>query len=233
MIHIEHFTFNAFQERAFVVWDNDGFCVFVDPGFSTDAERNSLTDFVSKKGLKPVCIMLTHAHLDHIFGVAELARTYNIPVYMDEKEKYTLEVCNPFLCRAFGLPMPETFEIASMELAQEQTSEQIPVGKVIKVGSLNFEVIETPGHSVGGVCFLERDEKVLFSGDTIFAGAIGRTDHPGGDYDLLMKSIFEQLMCLDGDIAVFPGHGPDTSIADERMTNPFLLPFNEPYEEKA
>ena len=226
MIHIEHFTFNAFQERAFVVWDNDGYCVFVDPGFSTDAERNSLTDFVSKKGLKPVCIMLTHAHLDHIFGVAELARIYNIPVYMDEKEKYTLEVCNPFLCRAFGLPMPESFEpIALSSLAGADAA------PCVQVGSLNFEVIETPGHSVGGVCFLERDEKVLFSGDTIFAGAIGRTDHPGGDYDLLMKSIFEQLMCLDGDIAVFPGHGPDTSIADERMTNPFLLPFNEPLDD--
>ena len=226
MIHIEHFTFNAFQERAFVVWDNDGYCVFVDPGFSTDAERNSLTDFVSKKGLKPVCIMLTHAHLDHIFGVAELARIYNIPVYMDEKEKYTLEVCNPFLCRAFGLPMPESFEpIALSSLAGADAA------PCVQVGSLNFEVIETPGHSVGGVCFLERDEKVLFSGDTIFAGAIGRTDHPGGDYDLLMKSIFEQLMCLDGDIAEFPGHGPDTSIADERMTNPFLLPFNEPLDD--
>ena len=226
MIHIEHFTFNAFQERAFVVWDNDGYCVFVDPGFSTDAERNSLTDFVSKKGLKPVCIMLTHAHLDHIFGVAELARIYNIPVYMDEKEKYTLEVCNPFLCRAFGLPMPESFEpIALSSLAGADAA------PCVQVGSLNFEVIETPGHSVGGVCFLERDEKVLFSGDTLFAGAIGRTDHPGGDYDLLMKSIFEQLMCLDGDIAVFPGHGPDTSIADERMTNPFLLPFNEPLDD--
>lgn len=226
MIHIEHFTFNAFQERALVVWDNDGFCAFVDPGFSTAAERDQLTDLVARKDLKPVCIMLTHAHLDHIFGVAELARIYDIPVYMDEKEKYTLEVCNPFLCRAFGLPMPEAFE--TTPVSSLQVADAAPC---IQVGSLNFEVIETPGHSVGGVCFLERNEKVLFSGDTIFAGAIGRTDHPGGDYDLLMKSIFEKLMCLDGDISVIPGHGPDTSIADERMTNPFLLPFNEPLDD--
>ena len=219
MIHIEHFTFNAFQERCLVVWDNEGFCAFVDPGFSTPAERDELTGFVSRKGLKPVCIMLTHAHLDHIFGTAELAHTYNVPIYMDEKEKYTLEVCNPFLCKNFGLPMPEAFEA-------------VAPGTSIAVGSLEFEVIETPGHSVGGVCFLERNEKILLSGDTIFAGAIGRTDHPGGDYDLLMRSIFEKLMCLDGDITVIPGHGPDTSIADERMTNPFLMPFNEPYEEK-
>lgn len=217
MIHIQHFTFNAFQERGFAVWDNDGFCAFIDPGFSTSAEREQITGLVAQKGLKPVCIMLTHAHIDHVYGVAELALTYNIPIYMHEKEKFTLEVCNPFLCRAFGLPMPESFE-----------ADAVPC---IQVGSLNFEVLETPGHSAGGVCFLERTEKVLFSGDTLFAGAIGRTDHPGGDYDLLMKSIFEKLMCLDGDITVMPGHGPDTSIADERMTNPFLLPFNEPLDD--
>lgn len=217
MIHIQHFTFNAFQERGFAVWDNDGFCAFIDPGFSTSAEREQLTGLVAQKGLKPVCIMLTHAHIDHVYGVAELALTYNIPIYMHEKEKFTIDVCNPFLCRAFGLPMPESFE-----------ADAVPC---IQVGSLNFEVLETPGHSAGGVCFLERTEKVLFSGDTLFAGAIGRTDHPGGDYDLLMKSIFEKLMCLDGDITVMPGHGPDTSIADERMTNPFLLPFNEPLDD--
>ena len=217
MIHIQHFTFNAFQERGFAVWDNDGFCAFIDPGFSTSAEREQITGLVAQKGLKPVCIMLTHAHIDHVYGVAELALIYNIPIYMHEKEKFTLDVCNPFLCRAFGLPMPESFE-----------ADAVPC---IQVGSLNFEVLETPGHSAGGVCFLERTEKVLFSGDTLFAGAIGRTDHPGGDYDILMKSIFEKLMCLDGDITVTPGHGPDTSIADERMTNPFLLPFNEPLDD--
>ena len=217
MIHIEHFTFNAFQERCLVAWDKDGFCTFIDPGFATTAEKDELTAFVANKGLKPVCIMLTHAHLDHVFGVAELASTYNIPVYMHEDENYTLDVCNPFLCKNFGLPMPEAFET-------------VTPGASVSVGSLNFEVLETPGHSRGGVCFLERNEKVLFSGDTLFAGAIGRTDHPGGDYDLLMKSIFEKLLCLDGDITVIPGHGPDTSIATERMTNPFLMPFNEPMD---
>ena len=102
---------------------------------------------------------------------------------------------------------------------------------MIEVGDLRFEVLETPGHSVGGVCYLERNGKLLLSGDTLFAGAIGRSDHPGGDYDILMQSIFTKLMCLVGDIAVYPGHGPQTDIATERMTNPFLMPFNEPYEE--
>ena len=221
MIHTEHFTFNAFQERSALVWDQDGFCAIFDPGFSNTSEKERLIDFVASKGLKPVCILLTHAHMDHIYGVAELSRTYNVPVYLHKAEKFTLDVTNQQLCRAFGLPEPEAFDW-----------KEIDATSVIKAGSLNFEVLETPGHSPGGVCFLERDGKLLISGDTLFAGAIGRTDHPGGDYDLLMKNIFEKLMCLDGDITVIPGHGPDTSIADERMTNPFLLPFNEPYEER-
>ena len=102
---------------------------------------------------------------------------------------------------------------------------------MIEVGSLRFEVLETPGHSVGGLCYLERNEHIMFSGDTLFAGAIGRTDHPGGNYDEMMKSIWEKLMHQDGETALFPGHGPASDISTERMTNPFLLPFNEPYEE--
>ena len=228
MIHIEHFTVNAFQERSILLWDQDGFCAFVDPGFSNTSELEKVKERVSTKGLKPVCIMLTHAHLDHIYGVSDLAAAYNIPVYMHPAEQYTIDVCNPFLCKNFGLPVPESFNTtATSTLSSPEAS-----ASLIKVGSLSFEVIETPGHSAGGVCYLERNEKILISGDTLFAGAIGRTDHPGGDYDQLMKSIFEKLMCLDGDINVIPGHGPDTSIADERMTNPFLLPFNEPYQEQ-
>ena len=87
MIHIEHFTCNAFQERSILLWDNDGFCAIADPGFADASELNELTDFISRKGLKPVCIMLTHAHLDHVFGVAELAHTYNVPIYMHKEEK--------------------------------------------------------------------------------------------------------------------------------------------------
>ena len=218
MIHIKEFSFNTFQTRCCVVWDEDGICAFVDPGFSDASERTELVSFVESKGLKPSCIMLTHAHFDHTYGVADLARTYGIPVYMDRKEAFTIENTNPYVCGAYGLPLPEAFE-----------AQDFPGGAAVRVGSLLFEVLETPGHSVGGVCLLERGEKVLFSGDTLFAGAIGRTDHPGGDYDLLMKSIFTQLMALDGDTVVIPGHGPVSDIATERMTNPFLLPFNEPY----
>ena len=220
MIHIEHFTFNLFQERCCVVWDNEGCCAIIDPGCYDAEELAQVTGFIEKRSLKPICIMLTHGHFDHIYGVAALIEKYRIPAYAHPDEKFTIENTNPQICRLYDLVLPEAFEFTTAS-----------AGMTIEVGSLRFDVIETPGHSRGGLCFYEKNNGILFSGDTLFAGAIGRTDQPGGDYDLLMKSIFEKLMVLDGNVTVIPGHGPETSIATERMTNPFLMPFNEPYED--
>ena len=224
MIHIQHFIFNAFQTNCAIVWDDNGCCAIVDPGY-TDAEKESIVAFMDSKGLVPVCVMLTHGHFDHIYGLADFVGRYNVPVYMDPRETYSLEHTNPYVCGLYGLPMPVLNEGTPISFIDCRD------GDIIEVGDLRFEVLQTPGHSAGGVCFLERSEKVLFCGDTLFAGAIGRTDHPGGDYDLMMNSIWEKIMCLDGEVRAFPGHGPSTDIATERMTNPFLMPFNEPYEE--
>ena len=219
MIHVEYFTVNAFMERCSIVWDEEGNCTFVDPGCGNEKEIAEVTAFVKKKGLKPVCIMLTHGHFDHVLGVAELAAAYGgLPVYMNPADKVTVD-SNSYFSRMFNVDDPAPF----------MTSD-IAEGSIIKVGNLRFEVLETPGHTPGGVSYLERNEKILFSGDTLFAGSIGRTDLPGGDYDALMKSIFEKLMILDGDVKVIPGHGPASEIAQERTTNPFLQPFNEPYD---
>ena len=234
MIHIEHFTFNDFQTRCSVVWDETLECAIVDPGCSSASEISKVTGFIAGKGLKPVCIMLTHGHFDHVLGVAELAAHYAhptdgpdspatpLPVYMHPADKFTLEN-NEYFCRWFGAPLPASFETVDVREEGEVST--------VKVGGLSFKVIDTPGHTVGGVCYYEPAEKVLFSGDTLFAGAIGRTDHPGGDYDMIMKSILEKIVTLDGSVTVIPGHGPCTDIATEGMTNPFLLPFNEPFEE--
>ena len=191
-------------------------CLIIDLGghFSTIISQ------AEKLGLTIKGVLLTHGHFDHIYGASALVQKYDIPAYAHINEKFTIENTNPQICRLYDLSLPAEF-------AMTPVSE----GEVIEVGDLRFEVIETPGHSQGGLCFYEKTEGVLFSGDTLFAGAIGRTDQPGGDYDLLMKSIFEKLMVLDGSVTVIPGHGPETSIATERMTNPFLMPFNEPYED--
>ena len=276
MIHIQDFTFNSFQTRCSVVWDDSLSCAIVDPGCSSDAEISELTSFISSRGLKPVCIMLTHGHFDHVLGVAELAARYdNLPVYMHPADKATL-AGNEYFTKWFGAPLPASFETVDIceacpsEGCTDGSSECCTDGpsdnhaenpsedcteapsasctdgssegctdgpdgpkciSVIEVGGLRFNVIETPGHTPGGVSFYEPAEKVLFSGDSLFAGAIGRTAHPGGDYEMLMKSILGKLVTLEGSVTVFPGHGPCTDIAREGMTNPFLLPFNEPYED--
>ena len=233
MIHIEHFNFNSFQTNCFLAWDENGKCAIVDPGCASEAEIKELTRFIGSKGLEPECIFLTHCHMDHIYGMSALAKEYEIPVYADMKEMYSIQVTNAQLCKQFGFPMPEEFPIirTSADLHSRSRASFVMEGDTIPVGNLSFEVLQTPGHSKGGICFLERSEKVLFSGDTLFAGAIGRTDHPGGDYDLLMRSIFEKLLMLEGDTRILPGHGPSSDISTERMTNPFLMPFNEPYED--
>lgn len=249
MIHIEYFTFNAFLERCSVVWDADGNSAIVDPGFYSETERDILYRFIENNRLTVKAILLTHGHFDHIYGVAEAAGHYDVPVYIHPADMVIINEANPALCPAFGLKTPEPFYgTGHQATASDRTDavarsagiqgyaalthsvRTVKEGDTISIGSLNFEVIETPGHTPGGVCYLERTEKVLFSGDTLFAGSIGRTDNQWADYDSLMSGIFGKLMELDGDITVIPGHGPDTSIATERMTNPFLMPFNEPFE---
>jgi glyoxylase-like metal-dependent hydrolase (beta-lactamase superfamily II) len=187
--------------------------------------------------LTPVCIMLTHAHFDHIYGMSALAKEYEIPVYAHIGEMFTLETTNPSVCGAYGLPLPDTFPMIKSFSDAHINSRFYPVTDrdTIEVGDLRFEVIETPGHSRGGLCFFERTERVLFSGDTLFAGAIGRTDHPGGDYDALISGILQKLLPLDDSakpVQVIPGHGPCTDLATEGMRNPFLQPFNLPYDEE-
>jgi glyoxylase-like metal-dependent hydrolase (beta-lactamase superfamily II) len=237
MIHIEHFTFNAFQTRCCLVWDDTRLCAIIDPGCASEEEIQTLVSFISENSLEPVCIMLTHAHFDHIYGMSAIAAKYGIPVYFHEEEALTIQQTNLRMCRAFGLPEPHTYPIFSDSTftPNEDFKHSFAIkafdGDVIEVGDLRFKVLGTPGHTRGGLSFYEPAEQVLFSGDTLFAGAIGRTDHPGGDYDQLMKSIFEKLMVLEGPVKVIPGHGPCTDIATERTTNPFLMPFNEPFED--
>jgi glyoxylase-like metal-dependent hydrolase (beta-lactamase superfamily II) len=236
MIHIEYFTFNAFMERCSIVWDDDRNCAIIDPGFYTAGERDMLYGFIEERKLSVKAILLTHGHFDHIFGVAEAAGHYEVPVYMHSADKVILDEANPALCAAFRLKVPDALyrteeTDGQADAASGLTLHYVKEGDSIEIGSMKFEVIETPGHTPGGVCYLERDGKVLFSGDTLFAGSIGRTDNQWADYDALMAGIFGKLMELDGDISVIPGHGPATSIATERTTNPFLMPFNEPFEE--
>jgi len=224
-INIKSFCFNLFQENCYLLWDKGGSCVIIDPGNHGVLETGSLKDFIASKGLSPKAIWLTHGHFDHIYGVAELSREYSIPVYMSPDDGQTLGKGNDS-CVRYGLELPDT----SFETRDILEGDELSLGQDDIPGNPSFKVIATPGHTPGGVCFYDEEDGVLITGDTLFAGSIGRTDLWGGDYDKEILSIMEKLMDLPGSVEVFPGHGPQTSIAAERTTNPFLQPFNEPWD---
>lgn len=220
MLKLIHLTYNLFQERTIIAHDENGRCVVVDPGFYGPAEKEDFFGTLAGHGLKPEAILLTHGHLDHIYGVQDLLKAFaGIPVYMNAADAVILD---------YDVEMSEKLGLT----APYVSFEYIPVreGQTIEAMGLKFEVIETPGHTPGSVCYLERSEKILFSGDTLFAGTIGRTDMLYGEYDDEIRSIMEKIILLDPDITIVPGHGPDSTIGHERTHNPFLEPFNEPEE---
>jgi len=210
MIHIQKFIFYLLQENTYLVWDDTKECVLIDPGCERRQERNELAAFIESKGLKPKMILLTHAHLDHIYGVREFSQRYAIPVMMDQKERESIEKFNDSFVR-MGLHAPEGFDFTPVD-----------DGQLLHFGNTDVRALSTPGHSPGGLCWWLEKEEVLFSGDTLFRGSIGRTDNEFASLDALMESLRGTLMHLDSDIRVFPGHGPSTTIGDERNTNPFI-----------
>ena len=215
-VNVKMFCFNPFRENTYVLWNEvGGECVFVDPGCYDESESGALKAFVASHRLTPSAIWLTHGHFDHIFGVAGLVRDYSIPVYMSPEDRMIIDR-DPVYALGAGLEAPDV----------SFRTEDLVEGQILS----GFRVIATPGHTPGGVCFYGEESRTLFSGDTLFAGAIGRTDLDGGDYDKEIVGIMEKIMLLPGDVEVYPGHGPSTSIAEERTTNPFLQPFNEPWE---
>lgn len=192
-------------------------CVISDPGMYDESEREALLELLRKEGLTPVAVLLTHGHFDHIFGAAFLQKRFGIPVYMHPDDKKTVSLSPAFA---------EYFSSVSIDTDFETTD--IRDGEVLSLAGISFRVITTPGHTPGGVCYYAESDSVLLSGDTLFAGSIGRSDLPGGDYDRLISSVLNRIMTLPGDTDVIPGHGPVTTIARESTTNPFLQPFNEP-----
>jgi glyoxylase-like metal-dependent hydrolase (beta-lactamase superfamily II) len=184
----------------------------VDPGCVSAAEQGQLDDHLSSQGLKPVMLINTHAHLDHVFGVNYVSEKYNLDLHLHDGERPLLEA-GPQIAKMYGLALE----------ANRAPVVSIDEGQTLTFGNTTLEILLTPGHSPASVCFYHRESRQLIAGDVLFQGSIGRTDLPGGDYDTLIGSITDKLFPLGDDVFVYPGHGPATTIEVERRTNPFLI----------
>lgn len=186
-------------------------CCIIDPGCYFEHEQKALTDFIEQNKLKPVLLLNTHCHLDHIFGNHFVHKTYGLPLHLHPQEKAVLDY-GPTAGELWGLP----FTNYSGELVY------IDEGQTLRVGEEVLQILFTPGHSPGSVSFHSADHKFVISGDVLFQGSVGRTDLPGGDFTILEESIKTKLYTLPADTVVHPGHGETTTIADERKDNPFV-----------
>ena len=175
-------------------------------------ETNLIEDFIATHRLSVRYILLTHAHVDHTFGIDILKEKYNAPV-LAHKADLPLGQMRGQQAEMFHLPM---------KLGPVEIDRFISAGTHLQLGNERIEVIETPGHSPGGVCYYVPESSFILTGDTLFQGSIGRTDLPGGNHNTLLRSISTGLFNLPDNTVVYPGHGPATTIGKEKRTNPFF-----------
>jgi hydroxyacylglutathione hydrolase len=213
MLTVTSFTFNPVQENTYVVYNETGECCIVDPGCYFGNERNELKEFIQTSGLTPKYLLNTHCHLDHVFGNKFIHDTWGLTLHLHEKEKQVLEYA-PTFAVSWGLP----FDNYTGDLIFLREGDTIPLGNDA------LQVIFTPGHAPGHICFYSQAQQFVIGGDVLFRESIGRTDLPGGNFDTLIASIRNQLFVLPDDTVVFPGHGPQTTIGYEKIHNPFLKP---------
>lgn len=207
-ITVQKFTFNPLQENTFVVHDGSS-CVIIDPGCYHREEEETLVNFIASNNLNVEAILLTHGHLDHVFGCEFARKHFNVDVYLHELDLFTLEM-GERAAMTYGIP----------GFIQPSTPEKLLKGnETLEFGSMKFDVLFTPGHCVGHVVYVNREENFVINGDVLFAGSFGRTDLPGGDMATLKDSIFNVMFRLPDSMVVYSGHGPETTIGHEKRTN--------------
>jgi hydroxyacylglutathione hydrolase len=211
MANVQSFVNNPYQENTYILYDASSECVIIDPGMYTSTEQNTVVRFIKDNGLKPVLLLNTHCHIDHVLGNKFIFDQYGLKPQFNIGESDTLAAVIAY-APAMGFrydasPVPDTF---------------LPEEGFITFGNTELQLIFAPGHSPAHLCFYDKDANILIGGDVLFRNSIGRTDLPGGNHNLLIKNIKEKLLLLPDDCTVYPGHGPETTIGYEKQHNPYL-----------
>jgi len=211
MLHVQSFICNPYQENTYILFDDTQECVIIDPGMYTGQEQNAVLNFIRENNLKPVLLLNTHCHIDHVLGNKFIYDTFGLVPKFHKGELPVLTAV-PGYAPQMGIryevsPIPETF--------LEETG-------TISFGNTILELIFAPGHSPAHLCFYSKNDKVLMGGDVLFYGSIGRTDLPGGNHDLLIRNIKEKILVLPDDVTVYPGHGGSTTVGFEKANNYYL-----------
>jgi len=211
MITIKTLVCNPYQENTYILSDENGACAIIDPGMYGKEEEDALISFLTSNKLNPALLLNTHCHVDHVLGNRLVFEQYGlVPQFHENEVPLLMEVQNYAPQMGFRYevsPVPEIF---------------LSPGDVITLGKHQLTCLFAPGHSPGHLCFYNQEQGFLIGGDVLFRGSIGRTDLPGGNHDQLLSSIRNTLYTLPGETIVYPGHGPATTIADEKMSNAFI-----------
>ncbi len=210
-MYIKSFVFNSFYECTYVVQSSQKNAYIFDPGCYEPYELNELTDYINREGITVKAVVNTHCHIDHILGNQSVKSMYGAPLWIPEGEKGTFDSVVAY-APMWGITNYQPTEIDQFLTEKDQ----------LILDELVFEIIEVPGHSPGHLMFYSKEEKIMIGGDVLFKGSIGRTDLPGGNHDELIKNIKEKVYTLPDEVTVYPGHGPETTIGDEKRTNPFV-----------
>lgn len=210
MIRVHDFTFNPFEEKTYVLFDETREAVIIDPGCYDGEEQEELASFIAAEKLTVKLLLNTHCHIDHVLGNFFVKQRYAVPFLIHSVEVPVLSSVKSYAPN-YGFPGYQ--EVLPDSLLAE--------GTPVKFGQSQLDVLFLPGHSPGHVGFFAREQRLLIAGDVLFYRSIGRTDLPGGNTDTLLKSIHQKLFQLPDDVVVYPGHGPSTILGEEKVSNPF------------
>lgn len=212
-MQITRFVVNMIQENCYLAWDDTQEAVLIDCGAFHTEEKKAIQNFIEEHQLNLTHLFNTHGHFDHVFGAQFVHDTYGVDIELCADERETYEQAAQQMSQFLHLDYPLTLPPVGHFFKD---------GDVLKVGNMAFRVIETPGHTPGGVCFYEEKEHALFSGDSLFRHEIGRCDLPGGDEASLIHALKTRVLTLPDDVQVLPGHGPATTVGEERSLNYYL-----------